>query len=95
MTIDIPVRNADDMSTVYTTNTPLFDAPIHDDMEGVIDDSDSRYNSGISIEEMVLKELALEQKLRQKAIKSLKQELKDLLRSAKYEESKIPIVDEK
>jgi hypothetical protein len=90
MTIDIPFRNTDDMSTVYTTNTPLFDAPIYDDMEGVIDDSDGHYESGISIEDMVLKELALEQKIREKAAKALRQELKNFLRSVRHEtESKI------
>lgn len=84
------------MSTVYTTNTPLFDAPIYDDLEGVIDDSDGRYKSGISLEDIVLEELAREQKLKQKAIKALKQELKDLLRSVKYEtESQTPTLDEK
>lgn len=96
MTTDTPIRNADDMTTVYATNTIPFDAPVYDDLDGVIDDSDSHYKSGISLEDIVLEELAREQKLKQKAIKTLKQELKELLRTAKYEtESQTPTLDKK
>jgi len=96
MTIDVPIRNTDEMTTVYATNAVPFDVPIYDDLDGVIDDSNGRYKSGISLEDIILEELAREQKLKQQAIKTLKQELTDLLRTAKYEtESQTPILDEK
>lgn len=53
MTIDVPVRNTDDMSTVYATNTVLFDAPICDDLDGVIDDYDNPYDQTIPIEVII------------------------------------------
>ena len=57
MVIDIPVRKTDDMSTVYATNTIVFDAPIHDDLEGVVDDYNSPYEQGIPIEVFIPAEI--------------------------------------
>ena len=71
MTIDIPIRNTDDMSTVYATNTVVFDAPIHDDMEGVIDDYNSPYEQGIPIEVIIPPEIKPERKSKKKLMDEL------------------------
>ncbi|MBI5697616.1 MAG: hypothetical protein HZC29_03805 [Thaumarchaeota archaeon] len=62
MTIDIPIRNADDMTTVYATNTVPFDAPIYDDLDGVIDDYDNPYDQTKPIEVFIPVEVKPKQK---------------------------------
>ncbi len=56
MTLEVPTRTIDNKTTIYSTNTPIFDAPIvqerdfdYDDLEGVIDDLDNPYDQTIPV----------------------------------------------
>ena len=56
MTLEVPTRKIDNKTTIYSTNTPIFDAPIvqernfdRDDFEGVIEDLDNPYDQTIPV----------------------------------------------
>ena len=56
MTLEVPTRTIDNKTTIYSTNTPIFDAPIiqerdfdYDDLEGIIDDLDNPYDQTIPV----------------------------------------------
>lgn len=73
MTIQILVRKIDNRTTVFATNTRIFDVPIvrekefdsddlegiieHDDLEGVIDDRDNPFDQTMPITVEILRDV--------------------------------------
>jgi hypothetical protein len=73
MTIKILVRKIDNRTTVFATNTLVFDVPVvrekefdsddlegvieHDDLEGVIDDRDNPYDQTMPIIVEILRDV--------------------------------------
>ncbi len=66
MTIEIQVRKIDNKSTVFATNTHVFDVPVkreaefdYDDWEGVIDDLDNPYDQTIPVTVELLRDIVV------------------------------------
>ncbi len=63
MAVETLVRKTDNKSTVFATNTRVFDVPIvrerefdYDDLEGVIDDRDNPNDKTIPVTVRILRE---------------------------------------
>jgi len=64
VTVEILVRKIDNKSTVFATNTLVFDVPIrqekefdHDDLEGIVDDFENPFDQTIPVTVEVLREI--------------------------------------
>lgn len=80
MALEIPTRKIDNKTTVYATNTRIFDAPIiqerdfdYDDLEGVIDDLDNPYDQTEPV--TVIIDIPIKRKSPRKAVRLLQKQI--------------------